>query len=156
MTAAVQPNMTIYGVSRPTAAIIIFTALTFLGLYAAGLIASPNLMAPWSCVAYLAVGSALWLAPNTSKVYVAAVRALGLTVVAIGVIVCAEYLAGAGPTTFDSLIFPPLFPRRPAAVAGLRFPLLGIMVFLAHATSKRLVLAREWTAVVVIILCYLG
>jgi hypothetical protein len=122
-------NIQLFG--KSTAAIIVLTALAFLGLFAAGHVASPSLMTPWSSLAYLAIGFSLWI--DSSSGNGAYLRAGALLAFAIGAVVCGEYLAGAGSTEFDRLIFPShlplgaLLPGRPAPLAGFRFCLLGVV-----------------------------
>src|SRR6185369_16394685 len=96
--------MNTHSFGMATAAIIVLTALAFLGLFAAGHIASPTLMTPWSSVAYLAIGCSLWVG-STSE-HGAPLRAGALLAFAIGAVVCSEYLASASSTAFDRLIFP--------------------------------------------------
>jgi PAS domain S-box-containing protein len=152
--------MNIQSFGKATAAIIVLMALAFLGFFAAGHVASPNLMAPWSSLAYLAIGCSLWI-DSQSKTG-APLRAGALLAFAVGAIVCGEYLAGSGSTAFDRLLFPShlpldvLLPGRPAPIAGLRFCLLGVVMFLARSRNKPVVLAREWSALAVIVMCYFG
>ena len=101
--------MNIHSFGKATAAIIVITALAFLGLFAAGHVASPTLMTPWSSLAYLAIGCSLWI--HSSSENGALLRAGALLAFAIGAVVCGEYLAGAGSTAFDRLIFPSHLPR---------------------------------------------
>jgi PAS domain S-box-containing protein len=116
-------------------------------------------MAPWSSLAYLAIGCSLWIDSSSKN---GALRAGGLLAFAIGAVVCSEYLSGAGSTAFDRLIFTShlpadaLLPGRPAPIAGLRFCLLGVVMFLAHSRNKPVVLVREWSAIAVIVVCYFG
>ncbi len=152
--------MNIHSVGKVTAAIIVLTALAFLGLFSAGHVASPNLMTPWSSVAYLVIGCSLWM--DASSENGAPLRAGALLAFAIGAVVCGEYLAGAGSSAFDRLILsshlPPdaLLPGRPAPIAGLRFCLLGVVMFLARSRNKAVVLIREWGAIAVFVICYFG
>jgi PAS domain S-box-containing protein len=152
--------MNIHSFSKATAAIVILTALAFLGLFGAGHVASPNLMTPWSSFAYLALGCSLWV--DATKDNGAVVRVGATLVFAIGAIVCIEYLAGAGSSAFDRLIFPShlppdaLLPGRPAPIAGLRFCLLGAVMFLVRSRNRAIVLIREWGAIAVLIMCYFG
>ena len=152
--------MNIHSFGKATATIIVLTALAFLGLFAAGHVASPTLMTPWSSLAYLAIGCSLWI--HLSSDNGAPLRAGALFAFAIGAVVCSEYLAGAGSTAFDRLIFPShlpldaLLPGRPAPIAGLRFCLLGLIMFLARSRNKPVVLVREWSAIAVIVMCYFG
>src|SRR6185369_1772009 len=152
--------MNTHSFGMATAAIIVLTALAFLGFFAAGHVASPTLMSPWSSLAYLAIGCSLWLSSTNGGG--TGLRAGALFAFAIGAVVCSEYLAGAGSTAFDRLIFPShlpldaLLPGRPAPIAGFRFCLLGVVLFLARARNKPLVLVREWSAIAVIIVCYFG
>jgi PAS domain S-box-containing protein len=152
--------MNIHSFSKATAAIVILTALAFLGLFGAGHVASPNLMTPWSSFAYLALGCSLWV--DATKDNGAVVRAGAALVFAIGAVVCLEYLAGAGSSAFDRLIFPShlppdaLLPGRPAPIAGLRFCLLGAVMFLVRSRNRAIVLIREWGAIAVLIMCYFG
>src|SRR4051794_18637873 len=142
--------MNIHSFSKATAAIIVLTALAFLGLFAAGHIASPTLMTPWSSLAYLAIGYSLWV--DSTSEDGAPPRTGALLAFAIGAVVCSEYLAGASSTAFDRLIFPshlPLdafLPGRPAPIAGVRFCLLGVALFLARWRNRAVVLVREWSA----------
>ena len=152
--------MNIHSFGRATAAVIVVTTLAFLGLYSAGHVANPTLMTPWSSLAYLVIGCSLWidsLSENGGYLHSGALLAF-----AIGAIVCSEHLAGAGSTRFDRLIFPShlplntLLPGRPAPIAGFRFCLLGVVLFLAHERKKLVVLVREWCAIAVIVVCYFG
>jgi PAS domain S-box-containing protein len=152
--------MNIHSFGKATAAIIVLTALAFLGLYAAGQVANHTLMAPWSSLAYLAIGCSLWT--DSSSDNRVQLRAGALFAFAVGTVVCGEYLAGAGSTAFDRLILPShlplesLFPGRPAPIAGFRFCLLGVVLFLAHSRKKPVVLIREWSAIAVVVMCYFG
>ena len=152
--------MNIHSFGRVTAAIIVLTAFAFLGLFAAGYVASPNLMTPWSSLAYLAIGCSLWIASSGGNA--ALPRAGALMAFAIGAAVCVEYWAGADTSAFDRLLFPShlpkgaLFPGRPAPIAGVRFCLLGMVLFLARSRNKAVVLVREWSALAVIVICYFG
>jgi PAS domain S-box-containing protein len=152
--------LNIHSFGKATAGIIVLTALGFLGLFAAGRIASPTLMAPWSSLAYLVIGCCLWI--DSWRENGAALRAGGILVFAIAAIVCGEYLASAGSTAFDRLIFPShlppgaSLPGRPAPIAGLRFCLLGVVMFLAHWRKNTVALIREWSAIAVIVICYFG
>ncbi len=152
--------MNIRSFGKATAGIIVLTALAFLGLFAAGHVASPNLMAPWSSLAYLAIGCALWMGASSENG--SELRAGAVLSFAIGAMVCGEYLAGAGSSAFDRLLFPShlppdaLLPGRPAPIAGLRFCLLGVVMFLARSRTKAVVLTREWSAIAVLVLCYFG
>src|SRR5215471_13158207 len=120
-------NIEFFG--RATAVIIIVTSLAFLGIFAAGHVASPTLMTPWSSLAYLLIGCSLRIESKTGSGV--ALRAGALLAGGLGAVVCGEYLAGAGSTAFDRLIFPShlpvgaVLPGRPAPIAGLRFCLLG-------------------------------
>jgi signal transduction histidine kinase/ActR/RegA family two-component response regulator len=152
-------NISLFG--RLTTAIIIVTALAFLGVFAKGVPATPNLMAPWSALAFLIVGCTLWSASIARADMLAPHRVGALLVFAIGAILSGEHLAQAGSTAFDRLLFPNLLPQnvmpgRPAPLAGFRYCLLGIMLFLMGDRRRRLVLVREWTAVTIITLCYFG
>jgi len=155
-----ETGMNIHSFGKATAAIIVLTALAFLGLFAAGHVASPTLMSPWSSLAFLAIGYSLWI--NSSSGNGAQLRAGALLAFAIGAIVCSEYLAGVGSSAFDRLIFPShlpadaLLPGRPAPIAGLRFCLLGLVMFLARSRNKAVVVVREWSAIAVIVMCYFG
>ncbi len=152
--------MNIQSFGKVTAAIIILTPLAFLELFAARHIASPTLMTPWSSLAYLALGCCLWI--HSSNGNGALLRAGALLTFAIGAVVCSEYLAGAASTAFDRLLFPShlpldaLLPGRPALIAGFRFCLLGVVMFLARSRNKPVVLVREWSAIAVIVICYFG
>jgi PAS domain S-box-containing protein len=146
--------------SKATGAVIALTALAFLALFAGGHVASPTLMTPWSSLAYLAIGCSLWIdSPSKNG---AQLRVGALLAFALGAVVCSEYLAGAGPSAFDKLIFPShlppnaLLPGRPAPIAGLRFCLLAVVMLLAHSRNRPVVLVREWSAIAVIVICYFG
>ena len=152
-------NIGLFG--KVTTAIIILTASAFLAIFAAGVPATPNLMTPWSALAFLIVGCTLWSASD--RVEMTAPQRVGaLLVFAIGAILSGEHLAHAGPTAFDRLLFPRLLPQagllpgRPAPLAGFRYCLLGIMLFLIRDRGRRVVLVREWTAVTIITLSYFG
>ena len=152
--------MNIHSFVKATAAIIVFTGLAFLALFAAGHVASPTLMAPWSSLAFLAIGCSLWM--DASSENGPQLRGGAVLAFPIGAVVCGEYLAGAGSSAFDRLIFPShlpptaLLPGRPAPIAGLRFCLLGVVMFLARSRNKAVVLSREWSAIAVIVMCYFG
>jgi PAS domain S-box-containing protein len=153
-------GMNLHSFGKATSAIIVLAALAFLGLFAAGHVAAPNLMAPWSSLAYLTIGCSLWLGWSSQSAE--PLRAGALLTFAIGAVVSCEYLAGAGSTAFDRLIFPShlpaeaLLPGRPAPIAGFRFCLLGVVMFLARFRNKAVVLVREWSAIAVIVICYFG
>lgn len=152
--------MNIRSFGKVSAAIIVLTALAFLGLSAAGHVASPTLMAPWSSLAYLVIGCSLLVEASSENG--ALLRAGAVLAFAIGAVVCGEYLVGAGSSAFDRLIFPfhlppdALLPGRPAPISGLRFCLLGVVMFLARSRNKSVVLIREWSAIAVIVMCYFG
>jgi signal transduction histidine kinase len=153
--------MSIHSFGKVAAATIVLPALGFLLFYASGRIASPTLMAPWSCAAFVIIGCTIWAASRPSSGHSVAVYTGATLVITIGAVVCFEYLSGSGPTKFDVLIFPASLPRaefpgRPAPVAGLRFLLLGLVLFLSLSSSTRLVRVREGSAVAVIVLCYFG
>ncbi|HEY1494439.1 MAG TPA: ATP-binding protein [Candidatus Solibacter sp.] len=141
---------------------IIVTALAFLAVFASGVPATPGLMAPWSALAFLIVGCTLWSGSVGGAEMLAPHRVGAILVFAIGAILSGEHLAHAGSTAFDRLLFPNLLPRnvvlpgRPAPLAGFRYCLLGIMLFLMRDRRRRLVLVREWTAVMIITVCYFG
>ncbi len=153
-------NISTFGKSTP--AIIILTAFTFLTVFACGVPATPTLMAPWSALAFLIVGCALWSASSPRVESLAPLRIGAILVFTIGAIVSGEHLVHAGSTAFDRLLFPKLLPRtgslpgRPAQLAGFRYCLLGVMLFLARARGRRLVLVREWTAVTILTISYFG
>jgi PAS domain S-box-containing protein len=160
ITALVILTMNLSSFGKATAAIIIITALAFLSFFAAGHAANSNLMSPWSSLAYLAVGCSLWIYASSANG--ALLRTGGLVAFVIGAVVCGEYLAGAGSSAFDKLIFPShlpqgaSFPGRPAPIAGVRFCLLGMAVLLAPSRNRKAVLFREWSAIAVIVMCYFG
>jgi signal transduction histidine kinase/CheY-like chemotaxis protein len=153
-------NISTFGKSTP--AIIILTAFTFLTVFACGVPATPNLMAPWSSLAFFIVGCALWSASSPRVEGLVPLRIGAILVFAIGAIVSGEHLFNAGSTAFDRLLFPNLLPStvplpgRPAPLAGFRYCLLGVMLFLTRARDRRLVLVREWTAVTILTMCYFG
>src|SRR5258708_12239192 len=144
-------NISTFGKSTP--AIIIFTAFTFLTVFACGVPATPNLMAPWSALAFFIIGCVSWSASSPRVESLAPHRIGAILVFTIGAVVSGEHLLNAGSTAFDRLLFPKLLPRtgslpgRPAQLAGFRYCLLGVMLFLARARARRLVLAREWTPI---------
>ncbi len=154
--------MKISSFGKATVAITILTASAFLAAFSLGVPAKPSLMAPWSSLAFLIVGVTLWLGSNPGVRSSAPYRACALLVFAIGAIVSVEHLAHAPSTAFDELLFPSLLPRgaylpgRPAELAGFRYCLLGIMLFLMRSRNRRLVLIREWCAVSIVTLCYFG
>src|SRR5260370_19720425 len=153
-------NISTFGKSTP--AVIILTAFTFLTVFACGVPATPNLMAPWSALAFFIIGCALWSASSPRVESLAPHRIGAILVFTIGAVVSGEHLLNAGSTAFDRLLFPNLLPRtaplpgRPAQLAGFRYCLLGVMLFLTRARDRRLVLVREWTAVTILTLCYFG
>jgi signal transduction histidine kinase len=148
--------------AKATVAIIILSAFAFLAIFACGVRVTPSLMAPWSALAFVFVGLTLWIAPNQRIESPALLRVGAILVFSIGGIVCGEHLAHLGSTAFDRLLFPGLLPRtvllpgRPAPLAGFRYCLLGVMIFLIRTPRRRLVLVREWIAVTIITLCYFG
>ena len=154
--------MNIGSFGKSTAAIIILTAFSFLAAFASGVPATPNLMAPWSALAFLIIGCTLWSTPGAQAEKLAPHRLGAILVFAIGAIVSGEHLLHMGSTAFDRLLFPNLLPRtgllpgRPAPLAGFRYCLLGVMLFLMRSRSRRRVLVREWTAVTILTLCYFG
>jgi signal transduction histidine kinase len=147
---------------RATRAIIILAASAFLAAFSLGVPAKQNLMAPWSAVAFLVVGCALWLASNPRVGSSGPHRACAILVFTIGAIVSAEHITRAPATAFDELLFPSLLPHdtllpgRPAELAGFRYCLLGVMLFLMRSRNRRLVLIREWCAISIVTLCYFG
>jgi signal transduction histidine kinase len=153
-------NTNLFG--KATAAIIILVAGAFLTAFACGVLATPQLMTPWSALVFSIVGLALWIAPDARAERFAPHRIGAILVFGFGAVVCVEHLLNAGSTSFDRLLFPTLLPRteplpgRPAPLAGFRYCLLGIMLFLMRARGRRLVVAREWTAVMILTLCYFG
>src|SRR3954452_2818353 len=98
-----RTGMNIRSFGKATAAVIVLTALAFLGLFAARHVISPTLMTPWSSLAYLAIGCSLWI--NSFNKNGALVRAGAVLAFSIGAVACGEYLAGAGSTAFDRLFF---------------------------------------------------
>jgi signal transduction histidine kinase len=154
--------MKVSSLGKSTPAIVTLTAFAFLAAFASGVPATPNLMAPWSAFAFLIIGCTLWIAPSP-RIDTFALRLIGaFAVFTIGAIVSAEHMAHVGSTAFDRLLFPNLLPStvrlpgRPAPLAGFRYCLLGLMLFLMRARNRRLVLVREWTALTIITLCYFG
>ncbi len=146
---------------KQTAAIIVLTAVTFLAIFTFGVPATPNLMAPWSAMAFLIIGCTLWIANYPRGERLALHHAGAILVFTIGAIVSVEHMVHANSTGFDRFLFPHLLPRtslpgRPAQLAGFRYCLLGLMLFLMRARKRRLVIAREWTAVTILTLCYFG
>ncbi len=147
---------------KQTSAIIVLTAATFLAIFTFGVPATPNLMAPWSAMAFLIIGCTLWIANYPRGERLALHHAGALLVFAIGAIVSAEHILHTGSTPFDRFLFPHLLPRtgllpgRPAPLAGFRYCLLGLMLFLMRARKRRFVIVREWTAVTILTLCHLG
>jgi PAS domain S-box-containing protein len=117
-------------------------------------------MTPWSSLAYLSIGCSLWI--QSSNGNGVALRAGALSAFAIGAVFLSEYLANAGSTAFDTLIFPAhlpvgaLLPGRPAPISALRFCLLGMVAFLVRSRNKRVVLLREWSGIAVLVMCYFG
>ncbi|MEO8367956.1 MAG: ATP-binding protein [Candidatus Solibacter sp.] len=117
-------------------------------------------MAPWSSLGYLVIGCSLWI--NASSSSGTPVRAGAVFAIALGAVVCGEYVAGLGSTGFDRLLFPShlpsasLLPGRPAPIAGFRFCLLGVILLLVRVRNRPLVLLREWSAIAVSIVCYFG
>jgi signal transduction histidine kinase/CheY-like chemotaxis protein len=153
-------NITSFGES--TRVIIIVTAFAFLAAFSYGVPATPNLMAPWSSLAFLIIGCTLWSASSPRVEMFALHFAGAILVFSIGAVFSGEHLVHADSTAFDRLLFPNLLPRtglhpgRPAPLAGFRYCLLGIMLLLLRNRSRRLVLIREWIAVTIITLCYFG
>src|SRR6185369_16146463 len=156
------PEMSITSFGKATTVVIIVTAFGFLSAFACGVPATPNLMAPWSTLALLIIGCTLWSASRESGGNLAPHRIGAILVFAIGAILSGEHLAHMGSTAFDRLLFPNLLPRtgllpgRPAPLAGFRYCLLGVLLFLMRTRSRRLVLVREWTAVTILTICYFG
>ncbi len=154
--------MNIRSFGKATEAIIILTSLGFLVAFASGVPVTPRMMAPWSATAFLITGLTLWVASNPRIAGLGLHRLGAILVFSIGAIVCVEHLAHAGSTAFDELLFPSLLPRytflpgRPAPLAGFRYCLLGLLLFLMRSNRRSLVLLREWTAVTIITLCYFG
>jgi len=133
--------MSITSFGKATTVVIIVTAFGFLSAFACGVPATPNLMAPWSALAFLIIGCTLWSAPSGTAPH----RIGAILVFAIGAILSGEHLAHMSSTAFDRLLFPNLLPRtgllpgRPAPLAGFRYCLLGVMLFLMRARNRRLV-----------------
>ena len=147
---------------KATVIIIIVTAVAFLAAFSSGVPATQNLMAPWSALAFVIVGCTLWIGGGPRIAGPAWHRVGAILVFAIGAILCGEYLFHASSTAFDRLLFPTLLPRdiplpgRPAQIAGFRYVLLGLMLWLLRTGNRRLVLAREWIAVTILTLSYFG
>jgi hypothetical protein len=143
------PEMNISAFGKATTAVIIVTAFGFLSAFACGVPATPNLMAPWSALAFLIIGCTLWSAAGPRGESLAPHRIGAILVFAIGAILSGEHLAHMSSTAFDRLLFPSLLPRtgllpgRPAPLAGFRYCLLGLMFFLMRARNRRLVLVRN-------------
>jgi signal transduction histidine kinase/CheY-like chemotaxis protein len=156
------PGMNISSFGKATEALVILTAFAFLTAFACGTPATPRMMAPWSSLSFLIVGFTLWIARDPRPGSFALYRIGAILVFSIGAIVSVEHLSHAGSTAFDRLLFPHLLPLkvtlpgRPAQLAGFRYCLLGVMLFLMRARNRALVLAREWIAVTILILCYYG
>jgi signal transduction histidine kinase len=154
--------MTIRVFGRATVAVTLLTAVGFLIAYSFGVPATPKLMTPWSALAFSIIGFTLWLAsnPRTEKYRLHYFGAI--LVFAIGAAFCIEHLVYADPTGFDRFLFPALLPNhsalpgRPAPIAGFRYLLLGLMLFLLRSTSRTVVIVREWTAITIVTICYYG
>src|SRR5215468_10655804 len=144
--------MTVRWFGKATAIIIALTAFFFLSIFTYGVRVSPALMAPWSAVAFAIIGLTLWIEPSPLAQRFPLHTVAATLVFTIGAIVCAEHIWNVGSTQFDRLLFPGLLPQtplpgRPAPLAGSRYCLLGIMLYLLRGRNRILVLAREWTAV---------
>lgn len=155
-------HVTIGSFGKATLAVIVLTAAGFLTAFSVGVLASSDLMAPWSAAAFLIAGVALWIG-SSSRIESSAPHQIGaLLVFALGAVVSGEHLAHVGSTAFDRLLFPNLLPTgdvlpgRPAELAGFRYCLLGIMLFFLRSRRRQLVLVREWSAVAILVLCSFG
>src|SRR5260370_36787013 len=89
-------NISTFGKSTP--AVIILTAFTFLTVFACGVPATPNLMAPWSALAFFIIGCALWSASSPRVESLAPHRIGAILVFTIGAAVSGEHLLNAGST----------------------------------------------------------
>jgi signal transduction histidine kinase/CheY-like chemotaxis protein len=154
--------MSVSWFGKATSVLIAATGLAFLSIFAYGVAATPALMTPWSALAFSIIGVSLWVAPSRFA-HRFPVHVIAATLVfALGAIVCGEHLLDLGSTRFDRLLFPGLLshnsplPGRPAPLAGSRYCLLGIMLYLLRSRGRILVLVREWTAVTILVLCYFG
>ena len=154
--------MNVHSFGKATAAITLLTAFGFLAAFTFGVPATPGLMAPWSALAFLIIGSILWIGHNPHAERLELHRIGAILVFAIGAVVSGEHLLQVGSTAFDRLLFPRLLPQniplpgRPAELAGIRYCLLGVMLFLWRSRRKSWVLLREWIAITIITLCYFG
>jgi signal transduction histidine kinase/CheY-like chemotaxis protein len=154
--------MSIRAFGKATEIIIILTAVGFLAAFASGTPATPRMMAPWSSLSFFVAGFTLWMAREPRIDRFGLYRIGAVLVFAVGAIVSAEHLAHMRSTAFDRLPFPHLLPTntslpgRPAQLAGFRYCLVGLMLFLMRSRKRVLVLAREWTAITILVLCYFG
>ena len=123
-------NISAFGKSTP--AIIILTAFAFLTVFACGVPATPNLMAPWSSLAFLIVGCALWSSSSPRVEGLVPLRIGAILVFAIGAIVSGEHLLNTGSTGFDRLLFPNLLPRTVPLPGRRRARMAGQGAGLAH------------------------
>src|SRR5438067_106563 len=116
---------------KASAIAITFTALGVLGAFAAGAHVDRPFFPPWSGVAFLAIGFALWLEerkPSGKSIPLGFASGL---VVLIGNVTWGEHLFGMD-IGFDTLLFPrsllsiALHPGRPAPVTAFTFVLIGL------------------------------
>jgi signal transduction histidine kinase/CheY-like chemotaxis protein len=156
------PVISISAFGKATQVIIILTAFAFLAAFTGGAPATPRMMAPWSSLSFFIIGFTLWMAREPRLDRLGLFRIGAILVFAIGAIVSVEHLTHEASTAFDRLLFPHLLPRnaalpgRPAELAGFRYCLLGLMLLLVRTRNKAWVLAREWTAITILVICYFG
>src|SRR5262249_1730831 len=83
-------NTNLFG--KATAAIVILVSGAFLTAFAFGVPATPDLMAPWSAVAFSVIGLTLWIAPDPRAERFAFHRIAAILIFGIGAVVCGEHL----------------------------------------------------------------
>ena len=129
------------------------SALLMLAALVAGFNVQLPLIPPWSCVAFLLIGSILLTRGQLWRI--------SIFVLVIGLVAWGEFVFNVD-TGFDRLLFPSLIvkdlphPGRPAPLAAFQFLLTGTALLLLPARRRAVVLAREVCAVTSIILCYLA
>ena len=132
---------------------MIGVAGAILCLYALRLHVSPLLLAPWSCIAFIAAGYVLW---TYGRVW-----PLATLVVLIGVVSSLEHLSGLS-TFFDTLLFPRSlltnvpYPGRPGPLTSFQYILIGAGCLTLPLRRTLIVILREFSAVIILSLAYLA
>src|SRR5262245_39494298 len=118
--------------ARISAAAIVVISLAMLISLLLGFPSLPPSLPPWSTVAYLAIGCALWSEERRQSRRPILLVVCSVVVMIIGLVAWGEYVLNRD-IGFDRLLFPQLLlrtarhPGRPAPLTGFNFCLFGLM-----------------------------